>query len=114
WQALTDLASLPPEQSRVRTLIIEQALGKEWKAGQLGRRLEPLLQAVVGTNPETCRRVIDLARETVRDEGRPLSVRLVAVDILVELDGEVGDDLTRQVVSIQLQGLLTAVGDGEL
>jgi hypothetical protein len=109
WQALTDLASLPSEQARVRALFIEQALRNERKAGQLGLRLHPALQAAVGTSPETRRRVIDLAGKAVGDESRPLSIRLVAARILVELDGHEGD-LTRQVVSILLQGLLGVEG----
>jgi len=106
WQALVDLASLPPAQARVRLLFVEQTLRNESKAGQLGRRLEVALQAAVGTNPDIRRRVIAFAEEPVRDKGRPLSVRLVAARVLVELEGE-QDELIQQVVSILLQGSFT-------
>jgi hypothetical protein len=107
WQALTDLASLPREQARVRLLLVEQALGNEIKAGQLRRRLEPALQAAVGTVPETRRQITDFAKGAVRDEGRPLSIRFVAARILVELDAEEGD-ATQPVASVLLQELLTS------
>jgi hypothetical protein len=70
WQALADLTSLPSEQARVRPLFAELALGNERKAGQLGRRLKPALQAAVGTSRETRQRIIDLAERAVRDESR--------------------------------------------
>jgi hypothetical protein len=113
WQALADLALVPPEQARVRLLFIEQALGNERKAGQLGRRLEPALQAAVGTCAEVRWRVIDLAQGALRDESRPLSMRLVAARTLVELNGEEGD-LTRQVASILPQGLTDGEGTAEV
>jgi hypothetical protein len=114
WQALVDLASLPAEQARVRPLFVEQALANERKAGQLGRRLNVALHAAVGTNPETRRHVLDVARAAAEDEGRPLDVRVVAARVLLELQGE-ESDLTPRVTNVLLQGRLTPVeGQGRL
>jgi hypothetical protein len=88
WQALTDLACLPQEQARVRPLFIENALVNQRKAGQLDRHLQSALVAAVGTNPDTRLRVIDVAQTVVQDQSRPLSARLVAARVPIELDGE--------------------------
>src|SRR5262249_50682654 len=56
--ALEELAALPPERDRVRLLFLEKALEKDDTAGQLNRRLEEALIAVVGLRRDLRRHVL--------------------------------------------------------
>jgi predicted Ser/Thr protein kinase len=83
--ALDELASLPEERDRVRILFIARALEHEGTTGQLGRRLEEALIAAVSLRSDLRARVLDLARNRLRDQSAPLTIRIVSSCLLAEL-----------------------------
>jgi hypothetical protein len=57
--ALWDLASLPPGEERVRSLVLERALEESGTAEQLSNRLAPFVHAAVGLSPARRRAILD-------------------------------------------------------
>jgi hypothetical protein len=75
--ALTELASLPLENDRVRVLFIQKALEKPETAGQFGRRLEEALVAAVGLRQDLREVVTRVFAHRFRDKDTPEQTKVV-------------------------------------
>jgi hypothetical protein len=110
---LEELASLPVERDRVRILFMERALDRPVTAGQLGRRLEEAVHAVVGLDPGRRAKVLAIVQQRLAEEKTPAEVKVVAARIVAELRAE-NPELLRQACTVLLVAMKTARESGKV
>ncbi len=104
-RALADLATVPRDFDGVRLLIFEHALQRPETAGQLERRLEPILIAAIGLDAHKRQQLLDGVSRRLADPATPPDARRVSARLAVALDA---DDPA--LVAAAYAGLLDAAG----
>src|SRR5262245_15196044 len=106
-KALADLATLPRVWDRVRVLLIDQALQSPTTAGQLERRLEPILNAALGLDARKRQEVLTILARRLADRTTPPDTRRVCARLAVALEVE-----DRELAAATSAALVDAVERG--
>ncbi|HZY87156.1 MAG TPA: hypothetical protein VFE78_20135, partial [Gemmataceae bacterium] len=101
-EALTQLATLPKSQERIRIRFIEEGLSDPGRAVRLANRTPAALQAAVGLDPARRAKVADILRKYLGDAKAHLSVRVAAAMGVAEL-GLKGVPLNEQAARALLE-----------